>query len=1006
MMTLAELQIKVDASQAKDAASNLGALTAAGAKAEVSAERLAAAQVRLAKEARALLNVGLGLGRQVSDLGVQFAGAAASGDPLKGVLMALVQQGPQIGDAFAVAKGQGLGFSQAMKGLYGQVAPFLPLLAAVGAAVGVAGGAFYVWKRQADEAKASLAAVTKATADLATGQLAATEALLKASDFAAKYKVENTGLAASIDKVLVAQNANYAETLRSIDANDAAGHAAAQRAEQERLLTVALLRSSAAEATKRADELGKKRPTFGPALSGFLAAYGTGDLSVGSQAQDKRYKELGGPQIDQAIKANRDLAAALNAQGDAMQKATLTIAPAKKAREALNVADKAGAKAAREAAAAEKEFEEQIKSLTETLSTPAEKAMRETVAQTAFLRKAFEEEKIPLEQYIDLFERLHPVVVEAKDAQKAFAGELDNTAADLAREATQLDKAGVSVQDLTNRVYDLADAFNSVARGIKSGDISGLLAGLSRGGAALGASAGLTANLGALAAIAALSEAINPVIAKAIGLDKRQQKNAGRFGLLPALLIGKASNKGAGFDLTTGQVSGKSRDADTEDAARGTGQAIIAIQDALKAAGIGLTDSVKGLVIGTRDATQIYLASGKTLLSAVGDSGAAVDTALRAILESATYVSEAQKKLVDSALAAGKGFDAIQDILSKYESAQGISAGLADEILRLKSVSAGTADYDLAQVRKGIDEQRKAASALATEGYLTAEQLAGINAQLEILQGLQIDEVMKRYAVAVDTVTSAVNDNVSAAAEAKANAEDVLREAYQREADAINARADQFRALASSLRTFEESLRPNLGAQGGYNVARAAFLRTRDLAATGDVKALGSLQGVSEAYLAAARSVAPDARAYARDLAAVRNAVQSSATAAEAQVTQAEAQLAALHEQVGALIQIDATLATVAEAITGLSNAAFSLAVEQGRATQTPEERAGGVAPPPAPATPAVASDSRTAAAIERQNELLAEQNRLLTDIAKSGGTTANVLQRSTRDGEGFVIAA
>lgn len=247
---------------------------------------------------------------------------------------------------------------------------------------------------------------------------------------------------------------------------------------------------------------------------------------------------------------------------------------------------------------------------------------------------------------------------------------------------------------------------------------------------------------------------------------------------------------------------------------------------------------------------------------------------------------------------------------------------------------------------------------------------------------------------------------LTAAAEARDNAEGILRDAYQREADAINARADQFRDLADGLRKFEESLRPNLGGRGGYGAARSAFERTSALAATGDVKALGALQGVSEAYLAAARSVAPDARAYARDLAAVRNAVQSSASAAEAQVTQAEAQLAALREQVGALIKIDATLATVAEAIGGFSSAVFTLAVEQGRATQTPEERAGGVAPPPAPATPTVASDPRTAAAIERQNELLAEQNALLAEIAKSGGTTANVLQRSTRDGEGFVIAA
>ncbi|MDR7101527.1 hypothetical protein [Croceicoccus sp. BE223] len=44
------------------------------------------------------------LGFQVQDLGVQFAMAAQSGDPLRGVMMALVQQGPQIKDAMEQAE--------------------------------------------------------------------------------------------------------------------------------------------------------------------------------------------------------------------------------------------------------------------------------------------------------------------------------------------------------------------------------------------------------------------------------------------------------------------------------------------------------------------------------------------------------------------------------------------------------------------------------------------------------------------------------------------------------------------------------------------------------------------------------------------------------------------------------------------------------------------------------------------------------------------------------------
>lgn len=218
---------------------------------------------------------------------------------------------------------------------------------------------------------------------------------------------------------------------------------------------------------------------------------------------------------------------------------------------------------------------------------------------------------------------------------------------------------------------------------------------------------------------------------------------------------GKPTNAGAGYDLTTRAISGNKRTEETEGAARAAGDAIQGIQDALKVAGVGLNDTIRGLVIGTRDQTQIYTAAGKTLLSAVGDSGAAVDTAMRAVLEGATYVSDAQKKLVESALATGKGFDAVAEALAGYEAAQKISGNLADEILRIKNPQA----FDTQAVKRDIEEQRTAYKALATEGFLTAEQLATINTQLTELEGLRLADVLKRYADAVDVATEATNDN-------------------------------------------------------------------------------------------------------------------------------------------------------------------------------------------------------------------------------------------------------
>lgn len=84
------------------------------------------------------------LGFQVQDLGVQFTQAAASGDPLKGVLMALVMQGPQIKDAF----------NQTGKSLLQLVGGFVtahPLLLALTVAIGLAYGAFKLFQSQVDK---------------------------------------------------------------------------------------------------------------------------------------------------------------------------------------------------------------------------------------------------------------------------------------------------------------------------------------------------------------------------------------------------------------------------------------------------------------------------------------------------------------------------------------------------------------------------------------------------------------------------------------------------------------------------------------------------------------------------------------------------------------------------------------------------------------------------------------------------------------------------------------
>lgn len=228
---------------------------------------------------------------------------------------------------------------------------------------------------------------------------------------------------------------------------------------------------------------------------------------------------------------------------------------------------------------------------------------------------------------------------------------------------------------------------------------------------------------------------------------------------------GKPTNAGAGVDLVSGALSGSKRTKETEEAAIAAADSIKAIQDALRQAGVELPVIVNGLVLGTRDQTQIYLSNGETLRSAVGDSGAAVDAAFEALMGSAKYASEAQERVAKAALAAGGGFEAVVEALAKYEQAQAISGSLSDRILQSKSEAGGLPDYELEMFRRGIADERKAYQGLADEGFLTTEKLADIFAQLTEIESLGVAAIMKQFAGAVTSSTELLKQRRSMEAE-------------------------------------------------------------------------------------------------------------------------------------------------------------------------------------------------------------------------------------------------
>lgn len=97
--------------------------------------------VRGAASSKVATQAGLNLSRQFADIGVT---AAMGMNPL----MILIQQGPQIADAFAQAKTQGMGFSAVLATLQAQLAPIVALLAPIAIAAGAAAASFALLHRE------------------------------------------------------------------------------------------------------------------------------------------------------------------------------------------------------------------------------------------------------------------------------------------------------------------------------------------------------------------------------------------------------------------------------------------------------------------------------------------------------------------------------------------------------------------------------------------------------------------------------------------------------------------------------------------------------------------------------------------------------------------------------------------------------------------------------------------------------------------------------------------
>jgi hypothetical protein len=444
---------------------------------------------------------------------------------------------------------------------------------------------------------------------------------------------------------------------------------------------------------------------------------------------------------------------------------------------------------------------------------------------------------------------------------------------------------GGSFADKTSAGFGVASAAGNLIGGKVGGGIS---TGASAGQLALllGASGPAAIAVAAVAALASLASAFQ-----------------------------KPSNQGAGLNLVSGEFSGKSRTSETEAAVRQAGDAIKQAEEALKGYGLTLKETINGLVIGSRDQSQIYTSGGKTILAAKGDPQAAVEAALNAVLDGADFVSDAQRKLVDDMQAAGKGFDDIATTLQAFQAAQGFLTSVTDEIQRLTDPKA----YDITQLTRAQEARDKEIKGAADAGLLTASQFDEVSTQLVKLKGLELDGVMKRYSDSVEDATRGNELLLQIAESGVSTALSDLQAAYEAAAAPIRQTISEFESLADTIRQFNDASRLDALSPTGL---RKEFDRVGSLAAQGDKAALGAFTSVASAYRDSIAKTAPDALTAAKENARIRRVSEDALKATESQIDLQKAQLDVLEDKVAPYLDdIRKTAKSIDEAIRALLSA-------------------------------------------------------------------------------------
>jgi hypothetical protein len=314
--------------------------------------------------------------------------------------------------------------------------------------------------------------------------------------------------------------------------------------------------------------------------------------------------------------------------------------------------------------------------------------------------------------------------------------------------------------------------------------------------------------------------------------------------LIGGLFGGKPSNFTAYANLTpSGGVTlgGDKPNPDTTKLAEAAGKAAAAGEQTLVQLGIRLNQTISQIQIGQRDPSHITLSDGTRFdAGTVGDAADAANAALLAVLRDATITDTAEKKFIDSMIAAGKGFDDIVTTLQVYKQAQDLANSVDRSILRFNDPNAAS----LADLRDEQIKRRQQIIGYAQQGLYTPDQLTVLNEKLKQLEKLEITDAISKFTASLNGAAGSLQD---------------FQDAQKKILDYV-----------SSLNV--GALSP-LSPEAQLASAGNAFFATLNKAKGGDLASYQNITGASDTYLQSAQSFYGGTQAYSAIFQTVQDAL-------------------------------------------------------------------------------------------------------------------------------------